>query len=79
MCVVAACSIAAGPMAGEEQVDDAIGDVVVEVVEVAGDQDHRREELEQGVLEHHIRGEMTLGDAPPQQVLQPGLPFVLRL
>jgi hypothetical protein len=38
--------IGAGPMAGEEQVDDALGDVVVEVVEVAGDQDEWREELE---------------------------------
>jgi len=65
VCVVAAGSVAVGPVAGEEQVDDAVGDVVVEVVEVAGDQDERREELEEGVLERDVRSEVAFGDAAP--------------
>jgi hypothetical protein len=66
-----------GPVAGKEQVDDAVGDVIVEVVDVTGDQDQGSQELEQGVLQRHVRSELTLGDAALEQVFQLGLLVVL--
>ena len=55
-------------MAREEQVDDGVGDVVVEVVDVAGDQEQRREELEQRVVQGDVGGEEPLLPIDMEQV-----------